>query len=183
MKTYSQFIAEAARRQRVLRTHHYTSASNKESIIRSGFRDSTSTGTYHPDDNKRTVYTTPSARVGSDYGSKRVSLKIVNPKVRSTLSPNQYRDKVKSLAQKHDGEDLRQKAKEISPVVQARKAVKDGNKVVRVPDAHRHGAGKVRGSYIMVDKDTANKSIDKNPRPTIRATDKPKRTQITPKKK
>jgi hypothetical protein len=47
-----------------------------------------------------------------------------------------------------------------------------------------HGAGKVpEGSYIMVDKDTANKSIDKNPPPTMRAKDKPKRTQIAPKTK
>jgi hypothetical protein len=34
----------------------------------------------------------------------------------------------------------------------------------------------------MIDKDTANKSIDKNPQPKIKA-DKPKRTRIAPKKK
>ena len=182
MKTFSEFLEEA-KRVKVLRTAHYTTASNKQGILDKGFVNSTSTGTYHPDDNKRTVYTTPSSRVGGDYGYKRVSLRIVNPKTKSTLSPNQYRDRVKELAKDNEGENLMQKAKEISPVVQSRDAIKKGSRVVRVPDAHRHGAGKVRGSYIMVDKDTANKSIDKNPPPTMRAKDKPKRTQIAPKTK
>ena len=60
MKTFSEFLEEA-KRVKVLRTAHYTSASNKENILKSGFTDSPSTGTYHPDDNKTTVYTTPSS--------------------------------------------------------------------------------------------------------------------------
>ncbi len=185
MKTYSEFIEEA-KRIKVLRTAHYTSASNKENILKSGFKDSPSTGTYHPDDNKKTVYTTPKSRVGTEYGRSRVNLRIVNPKVKSTLSPGQYRDKVRSLSSKHSGDEMQQKAKEISPIQQSREAIKKGAKVVRVPDAHggfipKPGAPK--GSYIMVDKDTANKSIDKNPPPAIRASNKPKRRKIAPKKK
>lgn len=42
MKTYSQFLEEE-KRIKVLRTAHYTSASNKENILRSGFKDSPST--------------------------------------------------------------------------------------------------------------------------------------------
>jgi len=180
-KTFSEFLEEA-KRIKVLRTAHYTSASNKENILKSGFRDSR-TGTYHPDDNKRTVYTTPSSIVGNDYGNRRVSLSIVNPKTKSTLSPNQYRDRVKELAKNNEGENLMNKAKKISPIVQSRDSIESGTKIVRVPDAHRHGAGKVRGSYIMVDKDVANKSIDENPPPTIRAKDKAKRSNTQPKRK
>lgn len=81
---------------------------------------------------------------------------------------------------------MQQKAKQISPIQQSREAIKKGAKVVRVPDAHggfipKPGAPK--GSYIMVDKDTANKSIDRNPQPTIRSEKKPKRTRTAPKKK
>lgn len=182
MKTFSQFIKEA-RRMKILRTAHYTTASNQDKIMKSGFVDSTSTGTYHPDENKKTVYTTPSSRVGTEYGRSRVNLRIVNPKVKSTMSPGQYRNKVKELASKHTGDEMQQKAKEISPVVQSREAIKKGAKVVRVPDAHKQSAGPVRGSYIMVDKDVANKSIDRNPQPTMRARDKQRRTKIRPKRK
>jgi hypothetical protein len=40
-----------------------------------------------------------------------------------------------------------------------------------------------RGSYIMVDKEVANKSIDRNPQPTIKSKDKKRRTQTQPKKR
>lgn len=182
MKTFSQFLEEA-RRMRVLRTAHYTSRSNKENIMRSGFKDSPSTGSYHPDDRKDIVYTTPSSRVGSDYGGSRVNLKVVNPKVKSTISPGQYRNKVKELASKYTGDEMQQKAKEISPFVQSREAIKSGEKIVRVPDAHKQSAGPVRGSYIMMDKELANKSIDKTPSRTMRAKSKKRRTQTQPKKK
>jgi len=39
MKTFSEFLEEA-KKIKVLRTAHYTSASNKENILKSGFRDS-----------------------------------------------------------------------------------------------------------------------------------------------
>jgi len=47
--------------------------------------------------------------------------------------------------------------------------------VIRIPDAHGgHDEPKKgnRGSYIILDKDVANKSIDRNPRPTIKSTGK-----------
>jgi hypothetical protein len=180
MKTFSTFIAEA-RKMRILRTAHYTRGEAKNNIMSKGFQNSMSTGTYHPGDNKSTVYTTPSSRVGKDYGHSRVNLKIVNPQIKSTLSPKQYREKIKDLASKHEGEELQQKAKEISPIQQSRDAISQGTKIVRVPDAHHQGAGNIRGSYIMVNKDVANKSIDKNPQPTIRS-NQPRRTKIRPKK-
>ena len=62
MKIFNQFIEEA-RRIKVLNTSHYTSNDSKANILQSGFKDSPSTGAYHPDNNKRTVYTTPSSRV------------------------------------------------------------------------------------------------------------------------
>lgn len=172
MKTYSEFITEAAKRVKVLRTHHYTSASNKENITKSGFKDSPSTGTYHPDDKKGIVYTTPSSRVGSDYGSRRVSLRIVNPKVKSTDSPRDFGKNIKKWMSSSSIEDINdKKGKPTSAVDQAKSAFKKGEKIVRVPDAHggfTPKPGAPRGSYIMVDKETANKSIDKNPQPTIR---------------
>ena len=66
---------------------------------------------------------------------------------------------------------------------QSRKAIRGGSKVIRVPDAHENPLMKVpRGSYIILDKDTANKSIDRNPAPTIRAKGKERRTKTQPKK-
>lgn len=185
MKTFNQFIEEA-RRIRVLNTAHYTNYSNKENILKSGFKDSPSTGTYHPDDNKRTVYTTPSSRVGNDYGRSRVNLKIVNPKTTRTNSPIDYRNKVKKLSTAHSGDDLQQKAKELSPIQQSRNAIKSGSKVVVVPNAHggfMPKEGGAKGSYVMVDKDVANKSISRAPSATMRSASKPKRTRTQPKKK
>lgn len=179
MKTFHQFLEEA-RRMRVLRTAHYTSRENRNNILRGGFKSSPSTGAYHPDDTKNTVYTTPSSRVGSDYGGSRVSLKIMNPKVTKTLSPAQYRQKLGDLAnQGVEGEQFRDKAKEISPVQHSRRSIASGSKVVIVPDAHRDGRQTdhhtPKGDYIMVDKDLANRSIDRNPAPIIPAKNKPRR--------
>jgi hypothetical protein len=185
MKTYSQFITEARKKVKVLRTAHYTSRSNKAEIMRSGFKDSPSTGTYHPDDRKGIVYTTPSSRVGNDYGSARVSMRMVNPKVTKTDSPKGYRSKLKSWMKDASDEDLvKDKNRPTDPRKQSKSAIESGKKIVRVPDAHENPMRKVpRGSYIMVDKEVANKSIDKNPQPTMRASDKPKRTRIAPKRK
>lgn len=186
MKSYSQFITEARRRMRVLRTAHYTSASNKNEIMRGGFKDSPSTGTYHPDDRKGIVYTTPSSRVGSDYGYSRVNLRLVNPKFTSTDSPRDFGKNIKSWMSSASDEDIAdKKGKPTSAVDQARSAFKKGDKVVRVPDAHggfTPRPGQAQGSYVMMDKDVANKSIDKNPSPTLRAKGKERRTKTAPKK-
>jgi hypothetical protein len=184
MKTFSEFIVEATKRVKVLNTKHYTTPENKKEIMNKGFKDSPSSGTYHPK-GKSVVYTTPKSRVGNDYGTRPVSLKIVNPKTHSTDSPKNYRSKLKSWMRDASDDDLvKDKNRPTDPRKQAKSAIESGKKIVRVPDAHENPMRKVpKGSYIMVDKDTANKSIDKNPRPTIRATDKPKRTQIAPKTK
>jgi hypothetical protein len=185
MKTFSEFLEEA-KRMKVLRTAHYTSASNKDEIMRSGFKDSPSTGTYHPDDRKGIVYTTPSSRVGSDYGSSRVNLKIVNPKMTSTDSPRDFGKNIRNWVASSSKEDLAaDKGKPTSSVDQARSAFKKGEKVVRVPNAHggfTPREGQAQGSYVMMDKDTANKSIDRNPSPTLRAKGKGRRTKTQPKK-
>jgi hypothetical protein len=186
MQSYTQFITEAKKKVKVLRTSHYTTASNKSEIMRGGFKDSPSTGTYHPDDRKGVVYTTPSSRVGSDYGSARVSMRMVNPKVTSTDSPRDFGKNIKSWMVSSSIEDINdKKGKPTSSVDQARSAFKKGDKVVRVPNAHggfTPREGQVQGSYIMMDKDVANKSIDKNPSPTFKAKGKEKRTKTTPKK-
>ena len=172
MKTFSEFVAEA-RRMRILRTAHYTTASNKNEILRSGFKDSPSTGTYHPDDRKDIVYTTPSSRVGSDYNYSRVNLKIVNPKVTSTDSPRDFGKNIKNWMKSSSIEDINsKKGKPTSASDQARAAFKQGAKVVRVPNAHggfTPRPGQPQGSYIMMDKETANRSIDRNPSPIIRS--------------
>ena len=184
MKTFSEFVAEA-RRMRILRTAHYTSASNKENILRSGFKDSPSTGTYHPDERKDIVYTTPSSRVGSDYHPhSRVNLKLINPKVTSTDSPRDFGKNIKNWMKSSSIEDINsKKGKPTSASDQARAAFKQGAKVVRVPNAHggfTPKPGQAQGSYIMMDKETANRSIDRNPSPTFKAKNKPKRTQTQP---
>jgi hypothetical protein len=185
-KTFSEFITEA-RRMRVLRTAHYTTASNKNEIMKSGFRDSPSTGSYHPDERKDIVYTTPSSRVGSDYSSSRVNLKLVNPKVTSTDSPRDFGKKIKSWMSSASDEDIAdKKGKPTSAPDQAKSAFKKGAKVVRVPNAHggfTPREGQAQGSYIMMDKETANKSIDRNPQPTMRAKGKTKRSKTQPKRK
>jgi hypothetical protein len=180
MKTFSEFIAEA-RRMRVLRTAHYTSASNKENILKTGFQDSPSTGTYHPDERKGVVYTTPSSRVGSDYGGSRVNLRVVNPRMTNTDSPRDFGKNIKRWMASASDEDIAdKKGKPTSSVDQAKAAFKQGAKVVRVPNAHggfTPRPGQAQGSYVMMDKDVANKSIVTNPQPTIRAKGKERRTQ------
>ena len=184
MKSYTQFITEARKKVRVLRTKHYTTPENKKEIMSKGFKDSPSSGTYHPQ-GKSVVYTTPSSRVGNDYGTRPVSLRIVNPKTHSTDSPKGYRSKLKSWMRDASDEDLvKDKNRPTDPRKQSKSAIESGKKIVRVPDAHENPMRKVpKGSYIMVDKEVANKSIDKNPQPTMRASDKPKRTRIAPKRK
>lgn len=186
MITFKEFIEEA-KRIKVLRTAHYTSASNKSEIMKSGFRDSPSTGTYHPDDRKDIVYTTPSSRVGSDYHPhSRVNLRLVNPKITSTDSPRDFGKNIKSWMKSSSIEDINnKKGKPTSAVDQARSAFKKGAKVVRVPDAHggfTPREGQAKGSYIVMDKETANKSIDRNPSPTVRTKSKERRTRTQPKK-
>lgn len=179
MKTFSQFLEEA-RTFRVLRTAHYTSKENKDNILSGGFKSSRSSGTYHPDDNNDTVYTTPSSRVGNEYGKHSVSLKIINPKVSRTLSPRQYRAKLRELRNKNvEGDQLQKMAKEISPIQQSRRAISSGKSVVVVPNAHKNDPETTsnipRGDYIMVNRDLANRSIDRNPQSMIRAKNKPRR--------
>lgn len=185
-KTYAQFIAET-RRIRVLRTAHYTSPSNKNEILKSGFKDSPSTGAYHPDDRKGIVYTTPSSRVGSDYGGSRVNLKLVNPKMTNTDSPRNFGKNIKKwMASASDDDLVTDRGRPTSSVDQARSAFKQGEKIVRVPNAHGGFTPRPRqaqGSYIMMDKDVANKSIDRNPSPTIKAKNKQKVTNTQIKKK
>jgi hypothetical protein len=40
MKTYYQFLEEATKKIRVLRTKHYTTPENQREIIQKGFKDS-----------------------------------------------------------------------------------------------------------------------------------------------
>jgi hypothetical protein len=183
MKTFQEFLEEA-KRVRVLRTKHYTTPENKKEIMDKGFKDSPSSGTYHPK-GKSVVYTTPSSRVGNDYGTRPVSLRIVNPKTHSTDSPKGYRSKLKSWMRDVSDDDLvKDKNRPKDPRKQSKSAIESGKKIVRVPDAHENPLRKVpRGSYIMVDKEVANKSIDKNPQPTMRAKDKAKRSKTQPKKR
>jgi predicted kinase len=182
-KTFEEFINEA-RRMRVLRTAHYTSPENKKEIMTKGFKDSPSSGTYHPQ-GKSVVYTTPSSRVGNDYGTRPVNLRIVNPKIHSTDSPKGYRSKLKSWMRDASDEDLvKDKNRPTDPRKQSKSAIESGKKIVRVPNAHENPMRKVpRGSYIMVNKEVANKSIDRNPQPTIKSKDKKRRTQTQPKKR
>ena len=81
-------------------------------------------------------------------------------------------------------EDLvKDKNRPTDPRKQSKSAIESGKKIVRVPDAHENPLRKVpRGSYIMMDKDTANKSIDHNPQPPMRAKGKERRTKTQPKK-
>lgn len=183
MKTFQNFIEES-KRVRVLRTAHYTSGSNKAEIMKSGFKDSPSTGTYHPDDRKGIVYTTPSSRVGNDYGYSRVNIRVVNPRMSNTESPRDFGKNIKSWMTSAPVDDINaKKGKPTSAVDQARSAFKKGEKIVRVPNAHggfTPKPGQAQGSYIMMDKNVANKSIDKNPPPTVKAKDKAKRSKTQP---
>lgn len=184
MKTYKQFLEESSKKIKVLRTKHYTTPQNQKEILQKGFNDSPSSGTYHPQ-GKSVVYTTPSSRVGNEYGTRPVNLKIVNPKIHSTDSPKDYRSKLKTWIKNASNEDLvADKNRPVDPRKNAKSAIENGEKIVRVPDAHENPMREVpRGSYIMIDRDVANKSIDRSPQPTIKASDKPKRTRTSPKRK
>jgi hypothetical protein len=186
MKTFSEFITEA-RRMRVLRTAHYNNSSAIRDIHDTGFRQGTrSDGTYH-DKGMNVVYTTPSSRVGADYGSKRVHFKLVNPEVTNIDSPKNYGKRIKDWMRNSSDDDLvndRNRPKD--SFKQSREAIRDGSKVIRVPDAHGGHDEPIKGnkgSYIILDKEVANKSIDRNPSPTFRAKGKTRRSKTQPKRK
>ena len=186
MKTYQEFLEES-QRIKILRTAHYTDPSTKRSMLDQGLRSGTrSDGTYH-DKGMNVLYTTPSSRVGYDYGTKRVNFKLVNPKVTSIDSPKTYGKNVMNWMRNSSDDDLvNDRNRPQDPFKQSRSAIRGGARILRVPDAHggydqpRKGNS---GSYIILDKDTANKSIDRNPQPTIKASNKPKRTLTAPKVK
>lgn len=187
MKSYSQFIVEAKRRMRVLRTAHYTDSSTQADMLDQGLRSGTrSDGTYH-DKGMNVLYTTPSSRVGADYGGKRVNFKVINPKVTRIDSPKTYGSRFKDWMANASEDDLVNNAnRPETPFKQSRSAIRGGAKVINVPDAHGgHDQPKKgnRGSYVILDKDLANKSIDRNPSPIMRARNKPRRTQTQSKKK
>jgi hypothetical protein len=151
----------ASKQISVLRTAHYTNPESKQKIhSMGGFRPSDSRGVYHPKGHEDTVYTTASSRIGKDYGSSRVNLKIVNPKIDRTESHRKYHDKYTSSSE--------QERKNLKvPQEHSKELIGKGSKIVRVPDAH--SATKAPGSYIMVDRELANRSIDPNPRQVIKA--------------
>ena len=180
-KTQIPKTVEEAKRMRVLNLIHSTSRDNKKRIHDSGFKDSPSTGSYG-----QGVYTSPSRRVTRDYGHSDVNLRIVNPKVHSTDSPKQFRTKMRNWVKDSSDDDLAKgKNKPVDPRKQAKAAIESGKKIVRVPDAHENPTRKdlPKGSYVVVDKDMANRSIAKNPQPTFRASGKPRRTKTQPKRK
>ena len=184
-KTFSEFLEEA-KRIKVLRTAHYTDRSTKSSILDQGLRSGTrNDGTYH-DKGMNVLYTTPSSRVGSDYGTERVNFKLVNPKVTRINSPKTYGSRFKDWMRNASDDDLaKNRNRPEDSFKQSRREIRGGAKILRVPDAHgghdqpRKGNS---GSYVILDKDTANKSIDRNPQPTIRAKGKERRTKTQPKK-
>ena len=188
MKTYLQFLEEA-KRIKVLRTTHFTDSETAQSMLDKGLRSGTrSDGTYH-DKGQNVLYTVPrnKSRTGLDYGSARVNFRVVNPKVTTIDSPKNYGSRFKNWMRNASDEDLANNTnRPIDSFKQSRSAIKSGAKVVRVPDAHGGHDQPKKGnnsSYILLNKDLANKSIDKNPPPTIRAEKKPQRTQTQPKKK
>ena len=184
-KTFREFLEEA-KRMRVLRTAHYTDRSTKRSMLDQGLRSGTrSDGTYH-DKGMNVLYTTPSSRVGSDYGTERVNFKLVNPTVTRINSPKTYGSRFKDWMRNASDDDLaKNQNRPEDSFKQSRREIRGGAKILRVPDAHgghdqpRKGNS---GSYVILDKDTANKSIDRNPQPTIRAKGKERRTKTQPKK-
>ena len=185
-KTFEEFIDEA-RRIRILRTAHYNDSSAVRDIHDTGFRQGTrSDGTYH-DKGMNVVYTTPSSRVGADYGSKSVHFKLVNPNITNIDSPKTYGKRIKDWIRDSSDDDLvNDRNRPLDPFKQSRNAIRGGSKVIRVPNAHGgHDEPKKgnQGSYILLDKETANRSIDRNPQPTIRSKDKKRRTQTQPKKR
>ena len=165
----NQEPSRANKRMRVLNTAHYTSKENKEKILKHGFNRGSS-GVYHPKDSENsneTIYTTPSSRIGKDYGKSRVNLRVVNPKINSTENRRGFHDKYSQAP-----EDQRKKLK--NPQDHSKELIQKGAKIVRVPDAHHTN---VKGSYIMMDRDTANKSIVSNQTPTIKS-NKPSRSGV-----
>ncbi len=185
-KTFQEFIDEA-RRMRVLRTAHYTDRSTKRSMLDQGLRSGTrSDGTYH-DQGMNVLYTTPSSRVGSDYGTERVNFKLVNPKVTRINSPKTYGSRLKDWMRNASDDDLaKNQNRPEDSFKQSRREIRGGAKVLHIPDAHGgHDEPKKgnKGSYILLDKEVANKSIDRNPQPIIRSKDKKRRTKTQLKKR
>lgn len=163
MKTYRSFITEAKRRIKILRTAHYTDRKSKESIMSQGFNRSPSSGAYHSDEHD-VIYTTPQSRAGRDYGSHRVSLSIVNPKIHKTDAPQDYGKNLKNWMSNASDDDLVKGKNRPKPAhLASREALSQGAKVVKIPSA-----GQKRGhDYIMINRELANRSISKNPPPFI----------------
>lgn len=183
MKTFREFIAET-KRMRVLNTAHYTSKEKKDQYLKKGIPDNSYERTYNPPGSK-VVYATPSAKVGKEYGSHRVNFRIVNPKVVKTDSPRGYGHRLKNWMKTATDQELANDTnRPARPENQSKEAISKGAKVVKIPDAHKNpGAPDIRGNYHVIDRKLANKSISKNPPPTIRAKGKPRRTKTQPKRK
>ena len=166
-ETETKTTRKAGKRMRVLNTAHYTTQENKEKILKHGFNRGSS-GVYHPRDSENeTIYTTPSSRVGKDYGKSRVNLRVINPKIKSTENRRGFHAKY-SQSSESERKSLR------PPQEHSKELIKKGEKIVRIPDAHHTN---VKGSYIMVNRDTANKSIVSKRQPTMRA-NKPRKSSI-----
>jgi hypothetical protein len=110
----------------------------------------------------------------------------VNPKVIKTDSPRDFGKNIKRWMSSASDEDIaNKKGKPTSSVDQAKAAFKKGDKIVRVPNAHggfTPKEGQAQGSYVMMDKDVANKSIDRTPSRTMRSKGKERRTKTQPKR-
>jgi hypothetical protein len=170
------YIIEARRKKRQLRilhTAHYTSPSTRNDILQHGLRPGTrSDGAYH-DKGMSVLYTTPSPGVGADYGTAAVHFKVMNPRVTRIDSPKTYGARLKDWMRNSSDDDLvSNKNRPQTSYDQARNAIRSGAKVIRVPDAHGAPYEEMpkerRGDYVILDKDVANRSIDRNPRPVIR---------------
>jgi hypothetical protein len=176
-RTFESFMNEA-RRFRTRTLIHSTSRDSKAKIHDKGFTDSQSSGSYG-----QGVYTAPSRRITRDYGHSDVTIRIPAKGVHKVDSQKNYNKKIQHWA-KHS--DMNDTDSPVPPERASKEALKSGAKAVKVPGAHaitNKDKDDPKGSYVILNKDYADKHIVKNPAPTMKNKSGGRITKTQPKKK
>jgi len=127
----------------------------------------------------------------SPEGKKSIQKTGLKKSIDGAYGPGVYSSSNRRISNVHGDSTITMKvpAKKVKTkdVESGTDALDKDNSVVRIPNAgtitsaYRNLKGKK--DFVVLDQDVANKHIVKNPQPTMRASNKSRRTQTQPKKK
>lgn len=176
MRTFQEFMCEA-KKIKIATRYHGTTKSRADSIKSKGFRGGEGILGYG-------VYSTPSKK-DAEYHAKRQSGEEDKPEIihlRSVISKGKsHHIHARNMYDRLPSKDPIRKdvTKRIADRAQAH--LKRDKDVVVTNFTNK--TGKAIGKEIIQTPERATKDIVKNPQPTIKASDKPRRTRTQPKRK